>query len=120
MPLLFDEDFLVRMGSGQASINIREVRDKSVLTKAAEWSYEKEWRLVGGRTGAERLHEDIPFDALELSAVILGCRMPTEDRFEFVQLLSRNFPHARILEAEKDPKAFRLRIREIQTIGSHA
>ncbi|MPZ55071.1 MAG: DUF2971 domain-containing protein [Rhizobiales bacterium] len=113
MPLLFDEDFIVRMGSGQASINVAEIFAKAVYSKAIDWAYEKEWRLVGGRTGAEKDYEDNSFHQQELLAIYLGCQMPDEDRFEIIDLVTRRFPHSRIFQAVKQPREFSLTFREI-------
>jgi hypothetical protein len=99
MPRLFDEDFLVRMQSGQANMNVRQIYDRSVLSKAKDWAYEKEWRLVLNTRRPELDYEDISFSREELSAVYLGCRMPQEDQFTTIDLVSKRFPCAKIFRA---------------------
>src|SRR5262249_9782362 len=49
VPRLFDDDFLIRLGSGQESIaskpGIEALLNKFVTAKAKDWAYEREWRV---------------------------------------------------------------------------
>lgn len=111
MPLLIDNDFLADMASGQASMDAQSIMDRMIYTKSSEWAYEREWRIFAGSgRDAAAPHEDIPFNALELSAVIVGCRMPEDDRATFVDLTKRLYPHASILQARMAEKKFQLEI----------
>jgi hypothetical protein len=78
MPLLIDEDQLFKLMTGEGGIGEQDVFANSVFVKAAEWAYEKEWRLVGGRDGTKNF-EDFSFAAEEVSAVYLGCRASNDD-----------------------------------------
>jgi Protein of unknown function (DUF2971) len=118
MPRLFDEDFLVQMQSGQVNMNVRQIYDKSVLSKATDWAYEKEWRLVLNRTRTEQDYEDISFSREELSAVYLGCRTPQEEQFAVIELVSMSFPCAKIFQARKHEREFRIVFEEIATLAS--
>jgi len=62
---------------------IRAIKDeqpdqlkKGLLTKSRRWSYEKEWRIIEHMKGPGVQH--FPSDIL--SGVILGCKMPEEER----------------------------------------
>jgi hypothetical protein len=84
VPRLFDDDFLIRLGSGQESIaskpGIEALLNKFVTAKAKDWAYEREWRVVIHLTNPQQTTEDIRFHPRELAAVYLGCRMPDEDK----------------------------------------
>jgi hypothetical protein len=75
MPPLYDDDFLVRLGSGQADVNPHDVTRKFVTAKAADWCYEREWRVVLHFEDPNQPTRDIRFSPNELTAVYLGCRM---------------------------------------------
>lgn len=45
---------------------------QSFLTKAREWEYEQEWRIISDSVGTKNLPKDC------LTSVILGCRAPKE------------------------------------------
>jgi hypothetical protein len=111
MPLLIDNDFLADMASGQVLMDAQAIIDRMIYTKSSEWAYERERRISAssGRDAAAP-HEDIPFNALELSAVIVGCRMPEDDRTTFVEMTKRLYPHASILQASKAEKKYQLEI----------
>lgn len=97
--------------SGRASVDVQGVLEKIVFTKAFDWSHEKEWRIfsgVGRDPGA--LFEDVPFHAMELSSVLFGCKMPSEDRSKFVRLISELYPHVEILQAIPSKSEYALSI----------
>lgn len=118
MPRLFDDNLLIKMLSGQANANVREIYDKSVLSKAKDWAYEKEWRLVLNKTHAEQDYEDIRFSPQELATIYLGCQMPQEDRFELIAMASRHFPKTRIFQAKKHETEFKIEFEGITALVS--
>jgi hypothetical protein len=61
MPCLLDERQTIELFTGQRDINEVDLFESSVLTKAIDWAYEKEWRIIGGRN-PKVVHEDIPFN----------------------------------------------------------
>ncbi len=80
-----------------------------MLTKSSCWSYEREWRILdfendpGIRT----------FPPTCLSAVILGCCIPTNEKKKVLRWI-RAFPTpVRILQAKKSNTHFRLEIAEV-------
>lgn len=115
MPRLLDNDFLADMGSGLVSMDAESIMDRLVYTKSAEWAYEREWRVfAGGGRNSHAFHEDLAFNKLELDAVIVGCRMPKEDRTAFAVSTRRLYPHASLLQAEKAGNQFCLEIKPLE------
>jgi hypothetical protein len=112
MPLLVDNDFLAEMLSGRISMDHESILHKMVYTKAREWAYEGEWRIFSGTGRDPRASfEDVPFNELELDAVICGHRMPEKDRETFSEIVLGQYPHAQILQAKKTAEIFfRLKI----------
>jgi len=43
MPLMFDDDFLIKLWSGQVNMTPETLLNKFVTTKAPDWTYEHEW-----------------------------------------------------------------------------
>ncbi|MBN9086288.1 MAG: DUF2971 domain-containing protein [Reyranella sp.] len=113
MPRLADEAFLSDMSAGLAVLDPQTLVDRVIYTKAAEWSHEQEWRLqAGSGRHSSASYEDVPFDARELDAVILGCVMPDDDRRSIIDIVRSKYPHASVLQATKNDKNFRLNIAE--------
>jgi len=71
-------------------------------TKSDDWKYEKEWRIFY-RTGGVHLAP-----SKDLSAVILGCMMSSEDREEVIQWVASRSTPTRVYEARRDEGAFRV------------
>ena len=117
VPPLMDSDVLCDIVSGRAEIDPKAVMFRIVFTKSREWAHEKEWRVFSG-TGRnpDATFEDIKFDAEELDAIIVGCRMPEQDRAEFADLARRKYPNALVQEAVRQTDRFGL---EIRTVGQH-
>lgn len=105
MPLLLDEDKLVALMSGFGNLGEDQVFENSVYVKAADWSYEREWRLVGGRDRT-KLTEDFAFYPNEISAVYLGCRIAPQDSEEIVKIVESKYPHATIYMGRKSERRF--------------
>ncbi len=84
----------------------KEHRRKSfLLTKAADWCYEKEWRIFDTNGPGERL-----FPEELLVGVILGALMSPEDKKYVVSLIGkRNFP-VKIYQASVSKGSFSLDI----------
>jgi hypothetical protein len=51
-----------------------KVQAAILLTKAAHWRYEKEWRILADKSGS------MSFNPVSLSGVVFGCRMEPGDR----------------------------------------
>ena len=77
--------------------------DLKFFTKAIDWKYEKEWRLVNeGGNVQERLPGDI-------SAMIFGLRM-TERHKESIRNIMTDIPGIRYCQSMKVPNQFKLKV----------
>jgi len=113
MPRLFDEETLSDIGAGLATTQSADLIERLVYTKANAWKHEQEWRLFlgQGRTPDEAV-EYLPFFALELDAVILGCAMTDDCRMAVAELSRNLYPHTKVLRAAKSDRDFKLIILE--------
>jgi Ribosomal protein L7/L12 dimerisation domain len=103
LPNLVDNNFLADLASGRVSMDGRAVMNRMVYTKSTEWAYEREWRIYSGvGRDPEAAYEDVPFNPLELDAVILGCEMSEQETTDFSNMVRRLYPHAQVLGASKD------------------
>jgi hypothetical protein len=107
MPLLVDEERLVKLMSGEGKIGEVEILDNSIFVKAADWAYEREWRIAGGRDQTKKT-EDLPFCAEEITAVYLGCRISDLKAAEIRDIVEKNYPHASLHAARKSARRFAL------------
>ena len=72
MPLLFDHSRLLQYLTGQAAINADTKMNAALLTKANDWAYEQEWRVVyHGREPVS--FSDDKFATKQFTAVYFGC-----------------------------------------------
>lgn len=112
MPRLFDADSLTGVMSGEP-IDPLKLLHLQQYTKALAWAHEKEWRILDfkGRN-AEAEYDDGLFHQEELDAVILGCRMTDEDKNLFAEIVSSQYPEARVLQAQPKSDVFELSINE--------
>jgi hypothetical protein len=117
MPVLMDDDFLSDMMSGRVSFDVQSIMDRLMYTKSSEWAYENEWRICSGvGRDPDASHEDCPFDARELDAVVFGCRMNENNKTEIVALARDLYPHAELLQTRKRADFFKLEVVPIECI----
>ncbi len=73
------------------------------LTKAHDWKYEGEWRLIDDR-------KNNPADLSgNITAIIFGLRMPDHQRETIREILS-GLPHIRYYKAEESPDQYKIKI----------
>ena len=84
----------------------RELTVKSLLTKSAHWSYEKEWRIFYP-DGAKQDHL---FPTEYLTGIILGARMPEEDKQCLIELNRRRKNPCPVMQAELKERKFGLNV----------
>ncbi|MGO9452350.1 MAG: DUF2971 domain-containing protein [Candidatus Binataceae bacterium] len=87
-----------------------EMVRRMYLTKAKDWAYEYEWRIVdwaAARRGSRGLH---PFDPRMLTGVILGCQIPASDRKKIEGWIAGSKATPVLYNAVQSPESFRLEI----------
>lgn len=88
-----------------------EVHKKLITTKAIDWKYEHEWRVVSTRRDSENQgnnYEDIPFHPPEISKVFLGCKIDSTDRANILKLLQGRFAHVEAYQAKRNARMFKV------------
>ncbi len=85
---------------------------KALLTKANDWEYEDEWRLVvhPGSSGDEKDPGVHTYPPEALVEVILGCRMTPQNRHRTMQWCRTRSPRPAMYWAEEKDPAFGLNI----------
>lgn len=81
--------------------------DAFLLTKAIDWSYEEEWRIIDHHRGAG----DKVFPAELLVGVIFGARMTAEDKQAVVEWVSESKSPIEMFQASAASGSFSLEIR---------
>jgi hypothetical protein len=111
--LLAYEPFLDRQDA-TARAKQKEMVERMYLTKAKDWSYEREWRIVdwaAARSGSRGLHSLAP-DVL--IGAILGCRITDHDKQTIIDCISRSKARPKLYEAIQSPVSFTLDISEAE------
>lgn len=116
VPSLVDNDFLVALGSGQSRFDVQQILKQFVTTKAKDWAYEHEWRVVLHQTDPRQLRQTIKFHPAELEAVYFGCRMSESDQIETARVIVKNFPNTKLFTAKKADGAFALQFNELRKL----
>ena len=89
-------------------------------TKSPEWSYEDEYRIIIAwqvcteREIKGRKMHFLEFPPEAVREVVIGCRAPEELRREIIEIAKDDYPHAKILQAERHPTDFRIITNEIE------
>ena len=83
--------------------------EKLLTTKARDWQYERERRIVDPKGSGGRTY---PQEALRL--VILGCRLPKEDKESVTSWIHQCDHSIDLVQAEPSNAAFRLAFTKIQ------
>ena len=84
-----------------------------LLTKADVWEYEEEWRIIEHKGGPGIY----TFPPESLVAVILGCKMPAQNKDLVQQWCSERRPRPRIFQACMSERQFALDFKEITSIA---
>jgi len=84
------------------NVNLEWTR-RYLTTKARDWSYEREWRIINCPPGARTAPHE------ELSGVILGCSIPASDRQEVLEWARARPVPIQVYQAGREEGAFRLR-----------
>ena len=81
---------------------------KIILTKAHEWEYEKEWRIV-----LPNITRWQPFSSHYLTGIIFGCRMSEAHKEMIRGWCKDRHPPIKYYQAQQSKKEYRLHIEEI-------
>lgn len=80
------------------------------LTKAEEWKYEREWRIIDPTRGPGVRQ----FPARVLNGVILGCRISTENSHRITEWCKARAPRPRLYRARKKQTEYGLDIEPVE------
>lgn len=89
-----------------------------VLTKAMDWCYEREWRIVAsGLDGPTKLYNEnfVKLPPGALSAIVIGCEC--KDHPEITEIVKAHQPVLKIKWALRVPNVFKLRISDESALG---
>lgn len=102
---------MVDFAAGRYAMNEAAITEAMILTKAADWQYEHEWRLTSG-SGRDpgQAFEDAKFNPQELTGFVLGARMPAIARLHFAELARAINPNVEVLQAQLAPRAFKIEL----------
>lgn len=82
-----------------------------IYSKMADWSYEKEWRLVAGNGWAPDAEiEYVRFNAQELEEIIIGTMTPTEVRRSIEAIRDQRYPNTPIRQLSRSSESYLLEI----------
>lgn len=84
-----------------------DVFDLKFFTKASEWEYEREWRLVYDKGDVEE-----PLADVEISAIVFGLRLPDPHKEE-IRKVTSDIVGIKYRQAVKVPNRFELRIEDV-------
>jgi len=116
----FDEKYWLRSPSRAVEDLLTFMTGLLLLTKSADWAYEREWRmiapLVWAETTLEKDGEEIHLLALPpgcVRGVILGSAMRDETRQRICELLQQpDYSHVELRRAERDARSFQVAVRD--------
>jgi hypothetical protein len=80
-----------------------------LLTKAQHWAYEKEWRIIDHKEGSGIKH----FPEKHLMGVIIGCRMPEENKQKIIKWCANRNPCPALYKTKPKAREFGLDIVQI-------
>jgi hypothetical protein len=112
LDLLAYEPFLARQDE-LARAKQRELVERMYLTKAKDWSYEHEWRIIdwaAARAGSRGFHSINPN---HLTGIIFGCRITKEDGEKIRACVVQMKTPIRLYQAAQSSTAFRLDLAEV-------
>jgi hypothetical protein len=89
-----------------------------LLTKALDWCYEREWRIIAaGLEGPMKLHNQdfVKLPPNALSAIIIGCE--SKNQQEIIDIANAHQPALKIKWAVRAPNLFKLTISDLPDLG---
>jgi hypothetical protein len=104
MPRFLDQNELRSLFTGQAEVPRDIIVRRTILTKAADWKYEQEWRVYN--FSQAQAPEFLNFHPPELSAIYFGCRASDTDRSAIMDAAMTINPEIQFFAATKAERAF--------------
>ena len=93
---------------------VRELHQRSSLTKPLEWEYQQEWRLVLESTlDSGKLPQTVSLGKESISSLTLGARMNVSERARLVKLVKAIAPQAAVYQAQKSEELFAMGARAL-------
>jgi hypothetical protein len=116
IPMLFEDDELSDFLSGLIAFDQAKRINTLIYTKSDAWKHESEWRIFAG-DGRDKNspHEDVKFGSKELTGIVFGCRMPSDQRLALSQTIKQRYPHVEILQAAPARHSFQLELSRYKT-----
>jgi hypothetical protein len=97
-PEVFEADGWAKLMMMPIDVAKERMLHLSTLTKAPDWSYEKEWRITTWKRDDDSgLYTDYPFRPREMASIYLGPLMAADNRRALLAL-STMYPQARVIE----------------------
>lgn len=91
---------------------VKNYINKLVTQKSRCWEYENEWRLLVPNATSDKL----PFRKESVKAIILGCDMQDKQKELIVNIQRRLYPHALVLQAQRDNYEYKITIPNLNNI----
>ncbi len=110
VPPFYSEKDLVDIIAGVAKTNARDIIDKIIYTKSADYAYEQEWRISTG-SGRNKYapFEDVPFGLNELDGIIFGLRTSDANKTE-IQELAAKYPNIEMMRSTRTRSSLTLSV----------
>jgi hypothetical protein len=97
-PEIYTAEGWGRLMTSSVDFAVNQMMEIAAYTKAADWSYEKEWRIATfKREGDVGDYTDYPFEPRELASIYLGPLMPEEDQRGLIELAAK-YPSASVIK----------------------
>lgn len=94
---------------GGPGVTSENFYNEVVTSKSIHWEYEREWRVVVPKKGfAVDDFAYSSFEPSEVSEIYFGCRMPGAILEDLVQLLAKEYSHARFFRAVQSESSYSL------------
>jgi len=102
-------------------IDISDLTQKGILTKAQYWNYEQEYRLFSVRMNNEAWHLGLEWSDLHtatvrkglVTGITLGARMPDDARHDLMSHCGKDHPEIPIEQAEISKDQFAIKFRSV-------
>ena len=90
-PVIYEDEYPTFLPQ---QLQDRSIVAKVITTKARQWSYEREWRML-----AHSGQRAYPFPG-ELRGIVFGCRMPSASRREVAAILHETVDYSEAVVSE--------------------